>query len=128
MTQDEAVSHWQKRAQAELEAARVLLEKEHEDFCGAVLFHCHLALELALKAAYIRQHDDAAPFTHDLSELAYAVGKAWGTTDKTAFEELTKFAVLARYGDEEWFEKNATLENAREWLMKTEGFLTILQS
>lgn len=128
MTQGEAVTHWQQRARAELEAARILLGNEREDFYGAVLFHCHLALELALKAAYIRQHNEAAPFTHDISELAHAVRKTWGKADKISFEELTKFAILARYGDEEWYEKNATQANAREWCMKTESFLSILQS
>lgn len=128
MTQEEAVSHWQKRARAEFEAAQLLFEKGNENLYGAVLFHCHFALELALKAEYIRQHDNAAPFSHDINELASAVGEGWHKQEKIAFEKLTEFAVLARYGDEEWFERNATRGKAGEWLKKTEDFISsILQ-
>ena len=123
MTQGEAVSHWQKRAKAELEAARLLFANGNENLCGAVLFHCHLALELVLKAEYIKRHDTAAPFSHDLNELAYAVKENWREQEKIAFEKLTEFAVLARYGDEEWFEKNATRDRAGNWLQKTEEFI-----
>jgi hypothetical protein len=47
MTQDEAVAHWQKRANAELKGAKVLFEKKDADLYGEVLFHCHLALGIA---------------------------------------------------------------------------------
>lgn len=128
MTQQEAIAHWRKRAHAELDAARLLFEKGTINLCGAVLFHCHLALELALKAEYIRTHDDAAPFSHDINELANAVREGWHKQEKIAFEQLTEFAVLARYGDEEWYDKNATREKAGAWLKRTEVFLsTILQ-
>lgn len=93
---------------------------------GAALFHCHLAVELALKAEYIRQHNAAAPFTHDINELAVAVRDSWQKQEKVAFEQLTEFAVLARYGDEEWLEKNATREKTDEWLAKTENFLSAI--
>ncbi len=129
MTQNEAVAHWESRARAEMRVARVLFEKDDPEFYGQVLFHCHLALELALKAAYIRAHDEAAPFTHDINELAQLVKESWSQKESLAFEELTEFAVLARYGDEEWFETNATRGKAAEWLKKTEEFVsTILQS
>lgn len=128
MTQDEAASHWKKRSLAELEAAQLLFEKGNKNLCGAVLFHCHLALELALKAEYIRQHDNAAPFSHDISELANAVREGWHKQEKIAFEKLTEFAVLARYGDEEWFERNATEDKAGEWLKKTKEFISTIQS
>lgn len=126
MTQDDAVSHWQLRARSELKAAQTLFEKEDDNLCGAVLFHCHLALELALKAEFIRKNDEAAPFSHDINELANAIREGWDEQEKIAFEQLTEFAVLARYGDEEWFENNATRERAREWLKKSEGFISAI--
>lgn len=100
MTQDDAVSHWQHRAHSELKAARTLCEKGDDNLCGAVLFHCHLAL----KAEYIRKNDEAAPFSHDINELANAI----------------------RDGDEEWFDNNATRERAREWLKKSESFISVI--
>lgn len=101
MTQGEAVSHWQKRAQAELKAARILFEKEEPDVYGEVVFHCHLALELAFKAKYIQEHDTAAPFTHNLGELAQMLDEEWSESDRMDFDQLSDSAVLARYGDEE---------------------------
>lgn len=124
MTQEEAVAHWQKRARAELTAAHILFEKGEPDVYGEVLFHCHLALELAMKAAYIREKDMAAPFTHNLSELAsFFPGVAW-QNERDAFDQITEYAVLARYGDPQWFVQHATKKNAARWLEKTEKFLS----
>ena len=126
MTQAEAAEHWERRARSELKIARILFENAEPDVYGAILFHCHLSLELALKAEYIRQYDSAAPFTHDINELAAAVKEGWQKQEKLAFEQLTEFAVLARYGDEEWLKENATRDKAEEWLKKTEVFISIL--
>ncbi len=126
MTQEEAVSHWQKRSSAELKAARILFEQGDSELYGEVLFHCHLALELGLKAEYILQKDTAAPFTHDLNELANALKSNRRQEEKEGLEEITKFAILSRYGDEEWFASSATAENAGKWLQKTEKILSAL--
>lgn len=126
MTQQEAATHWQERANASLEAARALLQQDNDELNGIVLFHCHLAVELALKSAFIRVHDTSPPFTHDLSELADAVGGAWSESVRIAFEKLTEFAILARYGDDEWYEENATRDASVVWLKQTEQLLSDL--
>lgn len=126
MIQNEAVSHWQKRAFSELKAARVLFEQGSSELYGEVLFHCHLALELGLKAQYILKKDTAAPFTHDLNELADALTSDRKHEEKEDLEEITKFAILSRYGDEEWFAAEATEINAEKWLQKTEEILSAL--
>ena len=127
MTQDEAASHWQQRARAELKAARILFAKEDPEVFGEVIFHCHLALELAFKALYIQEHDTAAPFTHNLGELAQALNEEWSESDRTDFDQLSDSAILARYGGEEWYSHNATKEKAGMWLKKVEKFLTKIQ-
>lgn len=126
MTQEEAVSHWQKRAQAELKAARTLLESKQADLYGEVLFHCHLALELALKSEYIREKDTAAPYTHDLNELASSLKNEWDAREQDVFEEITEAGILSRYGDEEWYRVNATKERAEDFLRKTERLLSMI--
>ncbi len=126
MTQQEAASHWQERAHASLEAARALFHQENDELNGIILFHCHLAVELALKSAFIRVHDAPPPFTHDLSELADAVGGEWPEVVCLAFEKLTEFAILARYGDDEWYEKNATRDAADAWLKQAEQLISDL--
>lgn len=128
MTQDEAASHWQQRARSELKGARILFEQGDAELYGEVLFHCHLALELALKAKYILEKDTAAPFTHDLNELADALQKSRKQDERDDFEEITDFAILSRYGDEQWLSANATATNAEKWLQKTEKILSTLFS
>ena len=124
MTQDEAATYWQQRARTELKAARTLFEKGDQDLYGEVLFHCHLALELALKAAFIREKDTSPPFTHDLNELADALQRIRTPDERDAFEEITDCAILSRYGDGEWYALHATRVNADKWLQKTGTFLS----
>ena len=124
MTQDEAAAHWQQRARSELKAARILFEKEEPDVYGEVLFHCHLAIELALKARYIREKNAAAPFTHDLSELAEELQIEWTSDEQEDFDEITDFGTLSRYGGQQWFASNATKENAEYYVQKAEQFLS----
>lgn len=126
MTQNEAASHWQKRARSELKAACVLFEKGDNELYGEVLFHCHLALELGLKAQYISKKNTDAPFTHDLNELANALEINRKKDERADLEEITTFAILARYGDEEWLAAEATEINAEKWLQKTEKILFTL--
>ncbi|HLD71327.1 MAG TPA: HEPN domain-containing protein [Candidatus Peribacteraceae bacterium] len=127
MTQSEAAAHWRNRARAELKAARILFEEGEPDVYGEVIFHCHLALELAFKAKYIEEHDAAAPFTHNLGELAQTLDEEWSENDRTDFDRLTDSAVLARYGDEEWHTQHATKEKAGMWLGKVKTLLIKLQ-
>lgn len=128
MTQSEAVSHWQQRAKSELKAARVLFEKQESDLYGEVIFHCHLALELALKAKFILEHDTDAPFTHSLGKLAEMLDEAWSESDRNDFDQLSDHAVLTRYGDPTWYRDHATKQNAEKWLAKAETLLTKIQS
>ena len=124
MTQDEATVHRQQRARSELKAARILFEKGDNDLYGEVLFHCHLAIELALKAAFIKMKDAAAPFTHDLNELADTLQSKRTEAERSEFEDITECAILARYGGEDWHALKATRENAEKWLKKTEFYVS----
>lgn len=126
MTQGEAVSHWQKRAQAELKGAKLLFAKGDVELYGEVLFHCHLALELALKAEFISEKDAAAPFTHDLRELAEKLTVDWQADERENFDEITDLAILSRYGDAEWYARHATKGKTQECLQRTEQLLSKL--
>lgn len=126
VTQDEAATHWHQRALAELKVAKFLFEKQDLDLYGDVLFHCHLALELALKAQYIREKDAAAPFTHDLGELAKALGEIWNVQEREDFDEITDVGILSRYGDAQWYATHATKEKTAGCLRKTEQLFSKL--
>lgn len=126
MTHDQAVSHWRNRARSELKCAQFLFEKEDADVYGEVLFHCHLALELALKPRYIQENKAPAPFTHDLSELAEDLSMSWHEQDLDTFDEMTDIGVLSRYGDAGWYASNATKQNTKLYLQKTEQLFSKL--
>ncbi|OGJ65940.1 hypothetical protein A3A67_03695 [Candidatus Peribacteria bacterium RIFCSPLOWO2_01_FULL_51_18] len=126
VTQDDAVAHWRQRSRSELKAARIFFGKKESDVYWEVLFHCHLAIELALKAEYIREKDRAAPFTHDLGELAEDLKIEWTADEQESLDEITDFGALSRYGDENWFASNATKSNAEQCLEKATQFLSKL--
>ena len=120
MTQEDAVKHWQREAKGSLTMAKAgLREGEY----GMALFHCHLAIEKALKAAYMQKHDEDHPYTHDLLEIALLLKKEWTPAQKKIFLELTDYAIAARYSDPAWAERHATESNTRKWVDVTERFL-----
>src|SRR5207302_63144 len=102
-----------------LESAELL---QHAGKYALVLFHCQLAVEKALKAAYVAEHDSAPPPTHDLLELAETLGREWTEEQKTLLDALSDLAVLARYGDETWQEVQATKDASGGWLAQAKSF------
>ena len=126
MTQEDTVTHWQMRAKAELKAAQTLFKTDDGDMYADVLFHCHLCMELALKSLYVQQFDKAAPFTHDLNELAHMLSIVGMEQYEDDFENMTENAILSRYGDGEWLQRKATRAHAQHWLQKTEEYLSLL--
>ena len=126
MTQQDAAEQWREGARDELAAARVLLEGQRYE---QALFHCHLATEKALKAAWIVAHGtEEPPHTHDLVSLAKALPRQWTDEQLTDFETLTRFVIDARYADPPWAKEYATKEHAATWLERAKGFCSLLQS
>lgn len=123
MSQEEIIRHWQKGAHDALEAAQAL---HHLGKYALALFDCHLAVEKALKAAYITKHDREAPPTHNLLLLTEELDRSWTQEQSDALSDLTDYAVAARYDDPEWAKMQATKENSTFWLKKTSAFLDIL--
>jgi HEPN domain-containing protein len=66
---------------------------------GMMLFHCHLALEKALKALYMEQKKEVAPFTHNLGSLAIRIDIALDLQEKEFLDALTPQSVKGRYDD-----------------------------
>lgn len=123
MSQEEIIQHWKKGARDALEAAQAL---HHLGKYALALFDCHLAVEKALKAAYIAKHDREAPPTHNLLLLIEELDQSWSQEQNDALSDLTDYAVAARYDDPEWAKTQATKENSVFWLKKTSAFLDLL--
>jgi HEPN domain-containing protein len=123
MTQAETVAHWRKGATDSLELAELA---HGAGKYALALFHCQLAVEKALKVAIIAEQDAAPPPTHDLLELAHVLQRPWTDEQQTLLDVLSDFAILARYGGEEWEEAQATERASALWLSQSKQFLTLL--
>lgn len=119
--QEKAVALWTEGARDALDSA--------EKLCGLkkyahALFFCHLAVEKALKAAYIAAHDALPPYTHDLRRLADLTERDLSHRERESFKEINTFNVAGRYAEEKRsLAKKATLEYARIWLDRTREIL-----
>jgi len=123
VTQDDATKHWQRGAQESLRLAELA---QGEGSYSLVLFHCQLAVEKALKALYIQEYDASPPPTHNLALLASHLSRAWTKEELRQFQELTDFAVKARYDDPVWADAYATEEHSSLWLQHTHALLSSL--
>lgn len=123
MTKDQTVAHWKHGARASLRLAELAhTEKEY----ALALFHCHLAVEKALKAVYILKIEGDPPPTHDLLLLASRLEQHWSSEDEESLANLTEYAVTARYDDIEWAEQEATKQNSDHWIAQVKHFLSLL--
>lgn len=123
MTEDDVIVHWQKGARDELLSAKLL--HEGGQYPGA-LFHCHLAVEKALKARYMAQHRKEPPLTHDLPQLALHLARGWTEHERRLLAELTRYAVAARYDDPVWAAQEATADNVVAWVRRVDVLLSAL--
>ena len=123
MTQEDATTHWQKGARRAFRAAELTHgERDYE----LALFHCHLAVEKALKALYIQQRNTAAPKSHDLSYLALQITHGLPAEQVELLKELNQFCIEARYSDPPWAELHATQERAERWMQNVRIALSSL--
>ena len=117
------IEYWRKSALSDIETAGILI-KNNKLLNG--LFFCHLTIEKALKAHYIRTQEKLAPKTHNLILLA---DKSLLNLDDNQYKHLAilmRYQLEGRYPDEEILMSsnkealslfNETKE-LLEWLMK----------
>lgn len=63
----EQIDYWKKSAEKNWDAANVLFNSKHYDFC---LFTAHLAIEKLLKGLVVIETKETPPFIHNLEKLA----------------------------------------------------------
>ena len=107
------IAHWRKGARDAMELAGAALERGK---FALTLFTIHLAIEKALKAQIMDQHRKNPPMTHDLERLALELKQSWLPQERELFQDLTQYAIAARYDDPSWAEQEATGENATHWI------------
>lgn len=83
------------------------------------LFIGHIVIERLLKACVVKQLNDHAPFTHDLTKLATISGISFSEEFLDWLDTISTFNMNARYDSyKEAFYKKCTLEFTSEWIEK----------
>ena len=123
MTTPDIIEHWMRGARSALNMARMARDAgEYEH----ALFNCHLAVEKAMKAMYLREKGTEHPRTHDLERLSQELSVTLTAEEHDWLADLTEFVVDARYADPVWAVEQATRENADRWIGRTEEVLSSL--
>lgn len=120
MTTADIIAHLRKGARDSLRVARLASADGKYELA---LFHCHLAVEKALKAAIMEKTEKPHPKIHELSALAKLVKEEWNAEERDVLEALSSFGVAARYDDPFWAQTQATKQNAERWIDRTDQFL-----
>jgi HEPN domain-containing protein len=74
MTTADVINHWRKEARDALDVAKLLVKNKKYELS---LFHCHLAVEKALKAAVMEKTKKAQSKIHHLTYLAQLFRSDW---------------------------------------------------
>ena len=121
MTTAQVITHWRKGAR---DALRLAKHAADDGLYELALFHCHLCIEKALKAALMEKTGKPHPKVHALAQLATALHENWSKDDREMLDTLSDFAVAARYDDPAWAERFATAQNAQKWIVCAETFVS----
>jgi HEPN domain-containing protein len=94
MTVPQFVQQWTEQAEYDLEAARALRQAGYYDTC---IVRCQQSVEKYLKALWAHQKAATPPRSHDLAEIAQAVGAPGGLVTRAS--ALSSEYLVARYPD-----------------------------
>jgi HEPN domain-containing protein len=107
-------SFWVEEAAEALRVANHLFEKEDYSYA---LFFGHLAVEKLLKAIYVTNKREQAPYIHNLNRLAELVGITTTENQSDNLIRITAYNLESRYPDEKRsFRKKCTVEFTRNEL------------
>jgi len=83
------------------------------------LFIGHIVIERLLKACVVKETQDHAPFTHDLTKLSKIAGLNFAEEYLDWLDTISTFNLNARYDSyKEAFYKKCTYEFTLEWIDK----------
>ena len=115
------IDYWINSADDDILTADLLI-REKRILHG--LFFCHLVIEKAIKAHYVKTTRDVAPITHNLINLSENAGLTYDNDTQIFLGILMKYQLQGRYPDynpvlpdlirvREYFEKT---KNLLQWL------------
>jgi HEPN domain-containing protein len=115
---EKQIEYWKTTAISDLELAEIVIQNGkflHGLFC------CHLTIEKALKAHFVKTNNNFAPKTHDLIYLIDKAGLEIDDKQKLYLSALMQFQLEGRYPD--YLLNSPTKEKSLDYLQKTKDFL-----
>jgi HEPN domain-containing protein len=93
VTTAQLIAHWRKGAKDALHLAK---RAAADGLYELALFHCHLAVEKALKAAIMEKTGEPHAKVHALAHFASTLRTEWSPDDRELLDTLSDVAVAAR--------------------------------
>lgn len=119
------VDFWRQSAHSNFEAAEILFANKKYDSC---LFFCHLAIEKIMKGLVVARTERAAPYIHDLVELANLASVTVSDKRRKVFATISTFNIAGRYDSEKLqFYKMCTREYAHRYLQESKAIFLWLE-
>lgn len=97
---EELIKYWQESSLMDFNTAEDIFEKTKNYV--AVLFYLHLSIEKIIKAYYVYQRNNHAPFSHNLLYLSRESGLDIAEKDILLLSEINEFNLESRYPDEKF--------------------------
>jgi len=91
---EKQIEYWISTAESDIETAEILIEK---DKLLHGLFFCHLTIEKALKAHYVKTNKKLAPKTHDLIYLSINANIQMDEKYQLYLASMMKYQLEGRY-------------------------------
>jgi HEPN domain-containing protein len=113
---DKIVKHWTETSDDDFNTMLALFRSKTYNWA---LFMGHIAIEKLLKAYFVKQNGEHAPFTHNLYRLAELSGMEISEEYADWLFKITTFNINARYDDyKKEFYKICTVDFTKEWIEK----------
>ena len=90
------IDYWINGAEDDIITAKLLIQ-ERRTLHG--LFFCHLVIEKAIKAHYVKKKGDVAPRSHNLINLSEDAGLDFDSDSQIFLGILMKYQLQGRYPD-----------------------------
>jgi len=113
---DKIFKHWVETSDEDFNTMLILFRSKSYHWA---LFMGHIAIEKLLKACFVKNKQNHAPFTHNLYRLAELCGLEISEEYAEWLFKITTFNLNARYDDyKKEFYIMCTVDFAKEWIEK----------
>ena len=113
---EKIVKHWMESSDNDFDTMLILFRSKSYNWA---LFMGHIVIEKLLKAYYVKQTENHAPFTHNLYRLAELGGLEISEEHADWLFKITTFNLNARYDDyKKEFYAMCTGDFTKEWIEK----------